>query len=139
AQRPGEQPGVDYDFSSNEEFDDLIESGQMLEWAHIYGHRSGTRRKPIDTALARGDDVLLEVDVQGARAIKAAMPEVITIFIAPPSREALRARLAQRASESPEAAARRLAKAEEELAAAPEFTHVVVNDDVEQAWRQIAG
>jgi len=139
AARPGEVEGVAYHFVGNEEFDRLIENSALLEWAVLFGqHRSGTPRRPVEDALAEGRNVLIEVDVQGARAIAREMPDAVSIFVAPPSIEVLRQRLLSRRSEDPERATRRLARAEEELSAAGEFDHIVVNDDMERAWREIA-
>ena len=116
----------------------MIEAGELLEWVDLFGHRSGTPRLPLERALADGRPVLIEVDVKGARAIKQVIPAAVSVFIAPPSLEELRRRLAARSTEDPERAARRLARANEELAAAAQFDHVVVNDDLETAWRRIA-
>jgi guanylate kinase len=135
AQRPGEVDGVDYRFVSDAEFDRMIARGDLLEWADIHGgtHRSGTPRRPIEHRLAEGRPALLEVDLQGARAVRDAVPEALLVFIAPPSWEALVARLVGRGTESPDVVARRLATAREELAARPEFDVEVVNDDVRAA------
>jgi guanylate kinase len=129
---------VDYDYCSDAVFDELVRSGRLLEWAEIFGHRSGTPREPLEKALTSGRDVLMEVDVEGARSIKAQLPSAVAIFVAPPSLDDLAERLRQRRSEEPEAMRRRLAKAEEELESAAEFDHVVINDDFEKAWREIA-
>jgi guanylate kinase len=138
APRPGEVPGIDYLFFDDAAFDELIRNGELLEWAEIFGHRSGTPRAPVEKALREGLDVLLELDIQGARAVKAQLPAAVMIFVAPPSADALKERLARRHTETPNDLARRLARADEELAAASEFDHVVINDDVERAWHEIA-
>ena len=110
APRPGEVDGVDYSFVSAQRFQQLIDDGALLEWADIHGglHRSGTPATPIRAATEAGRPVLIEVDLAGARAVKKAMPEVITVFLAPPSWEALESRLTGRGTETPEAAGKRL-------------------------------
>lgn len=130
--RPGEVDGQDYRFVDASEFDELIARGELLEWAEIHGglHRSGTPRAPVERALDTGHPVLIEVDLQGARAIKQAMPEAVTVFLAPPSLDELVRRLRGRGTESEVEFARRLQTAREELAARDEFDLVVVNEDV---------
>ena len=139
APRPGEVDGIDYHFVSAERFDTLIEAGELLEWAEIHGglHRSGTPSAPVIDAAAIGQPVLIEVDLAGARSVKKAMPEVITVFLAPPSWEALQQRLIGRGTETPETMARRLATAEAELAAQGEFDVVVVNSQLDSACSQL--
>jgi guanylate kinase len=135
AARPGEVDGVDYSFASAERFQRLIDKGALLEWAEIHGglHRSGTPAAPIREATEAGQPVLIEVDLAGARAVKKAMPEVITVFLAPPSWEALESRLSARGTETAEVMARRLATARAELAAQDDFDVVVVNSELESA------
>ncbi len=139
APRPGEVDGVDYSFVSPDRFQQLIEDGALLEWADIHGglHRSGTPAQPIREATAAGHPVLIEVDLAGARAVKQAMPEAVTVFLAPPSWEALESRLTGRATETPEAMQRRLATARAELAAKSHFDHVVVNSQLESACAEL--
>lgn len=139
APRPGEVDGVDYSFISPERFQQLIDDGQLLEWAEIHGglHRSGTPAQPILTATAAGHPVLIEVDLAGARAVKAAMPEALTVFLAPPSWEALESRLTGRGTETPEAMERRLSTARAELAAQQDFDRVVVNSELESACAEL--
>lgn len=139
APRPGEVDGRDYRFVDPAEFDRMIEAGELLEWAEIHRglHRSGTPAEPVRRALAAGDPVLLEVDLQGARAVRAAAPEARLVFLAPPSWEDLVTRLTGRGTEPPDVVARRLDTAREELAAQGEFDTVVVNDDVERASAQL--
>ena len=139
APRPGEVDGVDYRFVSASEFQHLIDTGELLEWAEIHGglHRSGTPAGPVRAATEAGVPVLIEVDLAGARAVKAAMPEVITVFLAPPSWEALEERLIGRGTETPEVQARRLATARAELAAQPDFDVVVVNSQLESACAEL--
>ena len=130
--RAGEVDGRDYRFVGPAGFDALIARGELLEWAEIHGglQRSGTPRAPVEQALAAGRPVLVEVDLQGARAVKAAMPEAVTVFVAPPSLDELARRLRDRGTETEAQFARRLRTAQEELAACDEFDVVVVNDDV---------
>jgi guanylate kinase len=137
--RPGEADGVDYRFVTPERFQQLIDDGAMLEWADIHGglHRSGTLAEPIRHASASGQPVLIEVDLAGARAVKKALPDVVTVFLAPPSRAALQQRLADRGTETADVMARRLATAEAELAAQDEFDVVVVNSRLESACSEL--
>lgn len=137
--RPGEVDGVDYHFVSPQRFQELIDSDELLEWAEIHGglHRSGTPAQPVRDAAAGGHPVLIEVDLAGARAVKRAIPEAVTVFLAPPSRDALRQRLTGRGTETPDVMARRLATAEAELAAQDEFDAVVVNSQLESACAQL--
>ncbi|WP_113964354.1 guanylate kinase [Mycobacterium shimoidei] len=137
--RPGEVDGVDYHFVTPEQFQQLIDTGALLEWAEIHGglHRSGTLAAPVREATQAGHPVLIEVDLAGARAIKRAMPEAITVFLAPPSWEDLEARLVGRGTETPEVIERRLATARTELAAQDDFDEVVVNSRLETACAQL--
>jgi guanylate kinase len=131
--RPNEVDGRDYHFLSDEEFERRIAAGDFLEYATYAGNRYGTLRSEVDTRLAHGVSVVLEIEVQGARQIRSSMPEAVQIFIAPPNPEALRERLAGRGTDSEEEIESRLRTAEEELEAAPEFPHTIVNDDVQRA------
>ena len=137
--RPGEVDGVDYTFVTPEAFQQLIDDGELLEWAEIHGglHRSGTPAAPVRDAVAHGHPVLIEVDLAGARAVKAAMPEVLTVFLAPPSWDVLRDRLIGRGTESPEVQARRLETAKAELAAQDSFDVIVVNSQLESACAEL--
>jgi guanylate kinase len=137
--RPGEVDGVDYSFVTAERFQQLIDDGELLEWAEIHGglHRSGTPAAPIREATEAGQPVLIEVDLAGARAVKEAMPEVITVFLAPPSWEALESRLSGRGTETAEVMARRLDTARAELAAQKDFDEVVVNSELESACGEL--
>ncbi|WP_063043185.1 guanylate kinase [Nocardia pseudovaccinii] len=139
APRPGEVEGRDYRFVSREEFDAMIAAGELLEWADIHGglQRSGTPAKPVRDALAAGLPVLVEVDLEGARSVRKAMPEALLVFLAPPSWEELVSRLTARGTESPEVIARRLETARTELAACDEFDIVIVNDEVTSACEQL--
>ena len=139
APRPGEVEGVDYHFVSPERFQQLIDEGAMLEWAEIHGglQRSGTLAEPVARAADAGQPVLIEVDLAGARAVKTALPEAVTVFLAPPSWAELEQRLVGRGTETPEVMARRLATAEAELAAQGEFDVVVVNNQLESACAEL--
>jgi guanylate kinase len=133
APRPGEEDGRDYHFLTDDEFERRVEAGDFLEHAAYSGHRYGTLREAVEGKLAEGRSVVLEIEVQGARQVRAAMPEAVLIFIAPPDAEALRRRLEGRGTDTPEAIDRRLRTAELELEAQVEFPHVIVNDDVQKA------
>ncbi len=139
APRPGEVDGRDYYFVSDAEFDRMIADDEFLEWAEIHGglQRSGTPAKPVENALATGQPVLLEIDLAGARNAVRRLPEAITVFLAPPSWDDLVERLAGRGTETPEAAQRRLETARTEMDAQGEFDHVVVNNEVDSAARQL--
>ena len=138
--RPGEQNGVHYWFVSAEEFDRMVAEGELLEWAVVHGqNRYGTPRQPVDLALASGQPALLEIDLQGARQVRAAMPEAQLVFLAPPSVEELKRRLVGRGTDDEETIRRRLAHADEELAAEKEFDRTVVNDFVERAADELVG
>ena len=129
APRPGEREGVDYHFVGDAEFDRLASEGAFVEHANYSGRRYGTLRSELE----REAPVLLEIEVQGARQVRAALPEAVQIFIAPPSEEALRERLARRGTDSPDQVQARLDTARAELRAQDEFRHVVVNDRLEDA------
>jgi guanylate kinase len=137
--RAGEVDGRDYHFVSAAEFDRMIDADELLEWAEIHRglHRSGTPAAAVEEHLAAGDPVLVEVDLAGARAVKALRPEALMVFLTPPSWSDLVDRLTSRGTESPEVVERRLRTAREELAAQDEFDVTVVNDDVESAVRQL--
>jgi guanylate kinase len=135
--RAREDEGRHYHFVERRTFDEMVEGDGFLEWADIFGERYGTPREPVARALAEGRDVLVEIDVQGARQVKAAEPEAFMVFITPPSLEELERRLRTRGSETDQQISRRLAKASDELAAEPEFDVTVVNDDLETAAREV--
>jgi guanylate kinase len=136
--RPGETHGADYWFLSDDEFARRIEEGDFVEHAEYSGRRYGTLRSELERRLDGGIPVVLEIEVQGARQVREAMPEAVQIFIAPPSIDALRARLVGRGTDAPEDVERRLRVAEEELEAQREFAHVVVNDRLEDATDRLA-
>ncbi len=139
APRAGEVDGRDYHFVGNAGFDDLIARGDLLEWAEIHGglQRSGTPRVPVAKALDEGRPVLVEVDLHGARALKAAMPDSVSVFVEPPSLAELERRLRERGTESPEQFATRLNTAREELAARAEFDVALINRDVRAVADQL--
>jgi guanylate kinase len=137
APRPGERDGVDYHFLSAEDFERRIAEGDFVEHADYAGRRYGTLRSELERRVADGTPVVLEIEVQGARQVRAAMPEAVQVFIAPPSLEALRTRLVGRGTDDQAEVARRLAVAEQELGAQPEFAHVVVNDRLDDALAEL--
>jgi guanylate kinase len=135
--REGEVDGRDYHFLSREEFDRRAQEGDFLEHATYSGNRYGTLRSEVERRLGDGASVVLEIEVQGARQVRAAMPESVQVFIAPPGPESLRERLVGRGTDSEEQIDERLRTAELELAAQEEFQHVVVNDDVTRAAAEL--
>jgi guanylate kinase len=136
--RSGEEDGVDYHFLTAEDFAARADAGDFLEHATFSGNRYGTLRSEIERVLDAGNSVVLEIEVQGARQVRAALgDEAVLIFIAPPSPEILRERLAGRGTDSKEAIERRLETAKQELEAQQEFKHVVVNDDLERAGGEL--
>jgi guanylate kinase len=137
--REGEVDGLDYHFLDREEFDRRAQEGEFLEHATYSGHRYGTLRGEVERRLADGASVVLEIEVQGARQVRAAMPESVQVFIAPPAPDSLRERLAKRGTDSADQIDQRLRTAELELAAQEEFQHVVVNDEVERAAAELEG
>jgi guanylate kinase len=137
--RPGERDGSDYHFLSDQEFDRRIAAGDFVEHARYSGHRYGTLRWELQRRLDAGVPVVLEIEVQGARQIRDAMPEAVQVFIAPPSTEALRARLVGRGTDAPDDVEARLATALGELEARDEFSHVIVNDRLEDATEELVG
>lgn len=137
--REGEVEGRDYHFLTLEEFDRRIETEDFLEFATYSGNRYGTLRSEVRRRLEAGRSVVLEIEVQGARQVRAAMRESVQVFIAPPDPAILRERLLARGTDSAEAIDSRLEVAEQELAARDEFPHLVVNDDLDRAARELEG
>jgi guanylate kinase len=133
APRPGEVDGRDYHFLTRDEFADRADANEFLEHAAYSGNRYGTLRSEVERRLAAGESVVLEIEVQGARQVRAAMPEAVLVFVAPPDPAALRERLLGRGTDDEDAITERLRTAELELDAQEEFQHVVVNDDLDQA------
>lgn len=138
APRPGEVHGEHYFFVTDAEFDEMIDNGELLEWATVHNsHRYGTPKTPVEQALRSGKNVLLEIDIQGARSVRRTMPSAHLVFLLPPSWDELVRRLTGRGTESEEEQARRLATAQVELAAVDEFDSKVVNSDVAEAAQNV--
>jgi guanylate kinase len=135
--RPGEVDGQSYTFVTEDEFKRLIEAKEFLEWAKVYDHYYGTSRQRVEEALARGEDIILKIDVQGASFVKKRKPDGLFIFITPPSTEELLQRLTGRNTEDPGALERRQRAALVELGLAKDYEHVVCNRDVEESAREI--
>jgi guanylate kinase len=131
--RTGETQGADYHFLAPEEFEQRVDAGEFVEHASYAGARYGTLRSELETRTAAGSPVVLEIELQGARQVRETMPSAVQVFIAPPSLDALRARLVGRGTDEPSQIEARLRTAERELAAQDEFAHVVVNDRLEDA------
>ncbi len=132
--RPGEEPGRDYHFLTEQEFERRLAAGDFLEHALYAGNHYGTLKEEVDRA---GANLVLEIEVEGARQVRKALPEATQVFIAPPSDAALRERLVRRDTDSAEVIERRLARAKEELAARQEFKRVIVNDDLDRAVEEL--
>jgi guanylate kinase len=136
--RAGETDGVDYNFVSRAAFEAMASRDDFLEWAEVFGHLYGTGRRETEARLAAGTDLVLVIDVQGARQVRRRAPGSVGIFVLPPSREAVARRLRGRSRDGDEDVARRLATASSEVAAAGEYDYVVVNDDLETCVAQLA-
>ena len=137
APRPGEQDGVDYHFLTREQFDQRVAEEDFVEHADYAGRSYGTLRSELENRVHSGVPVVLEIEVQGARQVRAAMPEAVQVFIAPPSLSALRTRLVGRGTDDQQEVERRLQVAEQELTAQPEFAHVVINDRLDEALERL--
>ena len=137
--RPGEQDGVNYYFYDKEKFRQMIDAGELLEWAEVYGNYYGTPKQKVLDRLNAGEDILLEIDTQGALNVMKAMPEGLFIFLLPPSLEELANRLKGRGTETEDSLQRRLGAAVDEIKIAHNYRYVVVNDKVEAAEKAIAG
>jgi len=135
--RPGERDGVDYNFVTRADFDQMVRHDALLEWADIFGHFYGTGRADTEAALAAGVDLVLVIDVQGARQVRRRLPDAVAIFVLPPSFEALAARLQGRNQDPPGSIQRRLATAREEVTAVDEYDYVVINDDVDRCVGEV--
>lgn len=135
--RPGERDGVHYYFVNRDQFMAMVEEGMLLEWADYAGNLYGTPRAPVERRLAAGQHALLEIDLSGARQVRAAKPDALLVFLAPPSREHLFERLSGRGTEDEATVRRRLELAEVELAAVDEFDVVIVNDTVQNACERL--
>lgn len=140
APRPDEVDGVHYHFVTDDQFDQLVAQDGLLEWASVHGSsRYGTPRGPVEDAVARGQIVILEIDLQGAEQVRRTLPQAVAIFLAPPSWQCLVRRLTGRGTETPEQMARRLETARHEMAHERDFDHVVVNDRIEDAVDKLVG
>ncbi|MDP9349542.1 MAG: guanylate kinase [Gemmatimonadota bacterium] len=139
APRRHEQDGRDYWFTSPGEFRRMAEAGELVEWAEVHGNLYGTPRRNLEEAVARGEYLLLDIDIQGARQIREKVPDAVQIFILPPSGVALVERLLHRGSEDDAVRRRRIANARQEIAAAAEFDYVVVNDRLEATVAAVEG
>jgi guanylate kinase len=133
APRADEVDGREYHFVSSDAFRALVEADGFLEWATVHGHLYGTSRQEVEPRLGRGVDVLLDIDVQGARQVRSRIPDVVKIFVFPPSRAALEARLRARASDTPDEVTRRLDVAAAEMSEFGEYDYAIINDDLETA------
>ncbi|MBI5885241.1 MAG: guanylate kinase [Deltaproteobacteria bacterium] len=135
--RPGETDGVEYRFIDDAAFDAMIERGEFLEYAGVFGKRYGTSRKDLERLLAEGADVLLEIDVQGAEKVRKTIDGVAYIFILPPSVEVCKQRLEARAKDQPRQIARRLAEAMKEIKKVFDYDYVIINDELDTAFEQL--
>ena len=135
--RPGERSGVDYRFIPVNEFLGMRDRGEFLEWAEVYGNYYGTPRAQVDGALMTGRDVICELDIQGAMAVKRSRPEAVLIFIEPPSLDELFLRLRGRGTEDPETLSRRMRAAYDEVKNKASYNHIVINDDPERAAEEV--
>jgi guanylate kinase len=136
--RPGEVDGKDYHFISTAKFNDMVSKGELLEWATVFGNSYGTPKKPVEEALQVGRDVLFDIDWQGTQQMAQALPEdLVRLFILPPTPDALRTRLINRAQDSSAVIAKRMAEAAHEISHWPEYDYVIVNDSVNAAHEQV--
>lgn len=136
--RPGERHGVDYYFVDRASFERMVDEGEFLEWAQVHGHLYGTSRRAVEEQLAAGSHVFLDIDVQGARQVRARVSEVVSVFILPPSREELLRRLRRRGGDSEDTIALRIRNALMEIRQWSEFDYVIINSCVEEAARTLA-
>ncbi len=136
--RPGETDDVDYHFVDDAEFDRMIQSGEFVEWAPVFGHRYGTPKNPVKDALRAGRDILFDIDWQGTQQLQAAMGEdLVTIFILPPSMKELERRLHERGTDSQQVIDDRMARAASEISHWPEYEYVLVNTDADRCLDQV--
>lgn len=138
APRPGERHAEHYHFVSAQEFERMVEVGDLFEHARVHGDWKGTARQSVEPQLAQGKDVLLEIDWQGARQVRAQLPGAVSVFILPPSREALEQRMRARGQDSEQVIAQRLAAAREEMCHYGEFDYVIINEDFDNAVDEMA-
>ena len=137
--RPAETDGVDYHFVDHRTFEEMIQRGEFLEWAEYAGFRYGTSKAAVDARLAAGEDVFLDIEVQGANQVKTLIPDVVKVFVYPPSFEVLKTRLEERRQDQPEAIRRRLQWALREFQVAGEFDYAIINDRLEEAVNALFG
>jgi guanylate kinase len=138
AKRPSEIEGVDYLFIKEEEFMELRDRGDLLEWAQVHGNYYGTPRKPVEQSLSRGEDMMFDIDWQGTKQIVDKMADdVVSVFILPPSMGELKSRLERRAEDTPEVIARRLRNARDEIAQWASYDYVLINDDLGKTFREL--
>lgn len=135
--RPGEVDGHDFYFVSEPVFQEMIERGEFAEWARVHGNLYGTAARPLEEALDRGEDILLDIDTQGARQLRSRYPEGLSVFVVAPSMKELELRLRERKSDAPREIARRMARAAEEIAAWREYDYLIVNRHLDEAVRQL--
>jgi guanylate kinase len=135
--RPGEVDGRDYYFVSESQFERMVANGELLEWAEFAGNFYGTPRAPVEEHIRRGDWVILEIELEGARQIRKTFPDALRLFVLPPSLAELEQRIRSRGQDSDDAIARRLQRAREEIAAADEFNLQIVNDNFDRAVQQV--
>lgn len=136
--RPGEAEGRDYRFIDNAQFKQMVENGELLEWATVFDNQYGTPRAPVEEALAAGHDVLFDIDWQGTQQLRErAGPDVVSVFLLPPSVEALETRLHSRAQDSDEVIRGRMSRAGHEMSHWAEYDYVVVNSDLDEAYQKI--
>ncbi|MEG6615232.1 guanylate kinase [Peptococcaceae bacterium 1198_IL3148] len=135
--RPGEEHGKNYFFIARDEFEEMVKDDQLIEWAQVYDNCYGTPKKWVEDKLANGEDVLLEIDIQGALQIKERFPECVLIFVVPPSINELQARLIGRGTDGSDVIAKRLRCVEGELQKIPQYDFIVVNDTLEEAINQV--
>ena len=138
AARPGEQDGLDYYYVSRQTFQSMVEAGEFLESAEVHGNYYGTSQRWVDEQRRHGNDIVLEIDWQGARQVRRLIPETISIFVLPPSLEVLRARLTDRRQDSPSVIERRLSAARSEISHVAEFDYVIINKDFDDAAEDLA-
>lgn len=139
ARRAGELDGVDYNFISRAEFEAMVHEDAFLEWADVFGNLYGTGRRDTETRLASGTDLVLVIDVQGARQVRSRLTDTVGLFVLPPSQAVLEARLRGRCQDAEEAIVRRLATARSEVSAANTYDYIVVNDDLDRCVEEMAG
>lgn len=135
--REGEEEGEDYFFVDEERFRAMVDSDELVEWAEVHGHLYGTPRRNLDEAAREGLHVVLDIDVQGARQVRARVPEAVLVFVFPPSGRALHGRLTGRGTEDPSDVERRIRNARAELEHADDFDYVIVNDELDRAVREV--